>query len=163
MTERTEHMSTIGRAIDRAAVAIRALGQPDLAALEEAANLSWVIRDQIMREEREAQNRREQAARVTVRTGQVWDHINAMRAERQGWGPEAMLVVHETAMSWCRARALYLDQATEVWIDGGTGFSFGGVIGGTTFGCIARQCITSTEPQPDKGWLLPAYEWTFHS
>jgi photosystem II stability/assembly factor-like uncharacterized protein len=86
-----------------------------------------------------------------------------MTAERQGWGEDAMRGVRETALSWGRARALYLDNAEEVWLDGGGGLSFGGLLGGTDFGCIAREERDHREAQPLGGWEHPAIRWTFHS
>lgn len=102
--------------------------------------------------------------RITERITQVQRHIAAMQRERAGWGPVAAQQVGDTAMSFVTGLATLL-QAEQVWIDGGTGLSFGGVLpGGIVFGMIAREqaqprFIEGEEP----GFANAPIEWTFHS
>lgn len=87
------------------------------------------------------------------RIADVASHLDEMEHERQGWGDDSG--VNSTARSFVRALGILM-AAEEVWIDGGTGYSFGGVMpGGITFGMIARHrpSVFATKP----------IEWTFHS
>jgi hypothetical protein len=96
--------------------------------------------------------------RVRERIAQVHDHIAEMRRERQGWGDLAAREVADTALSFMDALRV-LNEATEVWIDGGAGLSFGGILpGGIVFGVIARE-----KPSMGGDDMLPVIEWTFHS
>jgi hypothetical protein len=98
-------------------------------------------------------------APVRERIGKVHEYIAAMAAERMGWGPDAERETADTMRSFIDGFRL-LCEATEVWIDGGAGYSFGGVLpGGIVFGMIAR-----TMPARSLGeFANPPLEWTFHS
>jgi hypothetical protein len=106
--------------------------------------------------------------RVRERLMQCIDHVSAMRTERMGWGPAAMRDVADTEASFTAALG-YLLNADRVWIDGGTGLSFGGVMpGGIMFGMIARpgRPNVPTDLPDDVEW--PTFdhgpiEWSFHS
>jgi len=99
--------------------------------------------------------------RVRERIKQVHDHIAAMRSERLGWGTEAARDAADTAMSFLDALDI-LTEATEVWIDGGAGYSFGGVLpGGIVFGMIAREQAPRTVLNSE--FTYRPIEWTFHS
>ena len=96
--------------------------------------------------------------RVVARITEVQQYIRKMRQERAGWGPEPMREADATAASFVDGLAM-LFAAERVWIDGGTGFSFGGVLpGGITFGMIARGKVSKDSP-----FTTPEVEWTFHS
>lgn len=98
--------------------------------------------------------------RVVSRIVAVNRHIEAMAHERQGWGAETQDEVGETALSFVRGLAM-LVVAEEVWIDGGTGFSFGGrLYGGIVFGMIARHRTTQVG---DHTFEHDVIEWSFHS
>jgi hypothetical protein len=80
--------------------------------------------------------------RVVERLDEIHKYIRDMEDERQGYGDKPMIDVHVTRRSLLDVYK-YMLEAEEVWIDGGTGFSFGGVTNGNifgrfTFGMIAR-------------------------
>ena len=104
---------------------------------------------------------------VVERIGQAYDYVQAMRRERQGYGPKAMREADATAASLLDALARYLSQSEQVWTDGPSDtLSFGGVIWGITYGMIARR-------EPQTHGIVIAGEpvtfqhdpitWTFHS
>lgn len=91
------------------------------------------------------------------RIADVASNIDEMEHERQGWGLTAMNDVNETARSFVRALGILMG-ATDVYIDGGTGYSFGGMMpGGIAFGMIAR------EVGKDPRFNAQQLEWSFHS
>ena len=93
--------------------------------------------------------------RVTQRIMEVQLYLVEMERERAGWGVESMREVGDTARSFTAALAT-LFTAERVWCDGGSGYSFGGVMpGGITFGMIARKGSSRFTSEP--------IEWTFHS
>ena len=95
--------------------------------------------------------------RVVARIQSVNQYLNEMRAERIGWGPEAEAEVAETALSFVKALDTLLS-ANEVWIDGGTGYSFGGNMSGIYFGMIAHRGVSKFEHCTN-----PPLDWSFHS
>lgn len=97
--------------------------------------------------------------RVRERIRAVRSHILDMRIERAGWGDTANREVAETALSFLDGLDILI-AAEEVWIDGGTGLSFGGRLpGGIIFGLIARETPRLTMHKFD----VPAMNWTVHS
>ena len=118
----------------------------------------WAIReaarDAAIRERNDAEQRR----RVNTRIVEVHQYIQRMRQERVGWGPTAEREADETAASFLRGLAMLLS-AEQVWCDGATGLSFGGVMpGGIVFGMIAHRGT----PKFDH-CTVPPIEWSFHS
>ena len=102
--------------------------------------------------------------RVTDRISAVGQYVDAMRAERVGWGTDAQRDVDATVTSFFTAlRTLF--SATEVWIDGGSGYSFGGNMHGIYFGMIARVergHITDVDGERVE-FEFPPISWSFHS
>ncbi len=99
--------------------------------------------------------------RVKDRLRYIFDHIDRMENERQGYGPEPMADVHSTRASLLSALSVLL-AADEVWVDGQEyTMSFGGRMpGGIVFGMIARL----TEASDDEPWFSHyRVDWTFHS
>lgn len=100
--------------------------------------------------------------RVKERIEQVYDYIDQMEQERQGWGPQAEKDVTDTMLSFSRALRTLM-QATDIWIDGGTGYSFNGSIGGIFFGMICSKAKTNyVVDYPDPFDHAPL-TWRFHS
>lgn len=99
--------------------------------------------------------------RVTKRLLEIHKHIDRMREERMGWGDDAMRDVTDTLTSLAALYA-YILMADRIWIDGGTGFSFGGVISGIHFGLIARPG-SSADRFDGEQFLYAPVEWSFHS
>lgn len=95
--------------------------------------------------------------RVLERLAAAQSHISHMRYERQGWGRTAMDEVNDTSNSLMHALEFLFD-ADEVWIDGGTGLSFGGRMGTMVFGLIARE---SDAVRPE--FEYKPVNWTVHS
>lgn len=102
--------------------------------------------------------------RVQRRLQDVWTYIETLQIERVGYGKCGD--AHTTAMSFARA-VQTLFSATEIWVDGPEGLSFGGVMpGGIQFGMIARH------GEPEKVYVdgeqvsrfkHGPIKWTFHS
>ena len=82
-------------------------------------------------------------------------HVEAMRRERQGWGPEAEQQVVRTERSLLAALA-HLNNADEVWADGFDDLAFGGEIAGIVFGVIPHR-------KPEPQFVHPEIEWSLHS
>jgi hypothetical protein len=121
------------------------------------ADSLWSLRD---RTRTAAMNEREaiaQRARVDKRIIEVHQYIQRMRAERVGFGPDAMREADETAASFLDGLTTLL-AAEQMWVDG-LGLSFGGVMaGGIVFGLIASQ----RQPCLDH-FTTPPLTFTFHS
>lgn len=144
-------LATIGRRLDD----MMSLRQAD-----DIANAVWQVRDRIMEQERTRQRRRANRENVAKRLRECYRHIDRMRSERMGWGPEAEAEVTATERSLLNAIGVLMD-ADEVWPDGfgGDDLSFSGVMAGSiTFGMVAR----TREPRFDAHTVKPV-EWTFHS
>jgi hypothetical protein len=159
MTDLMERVRMIGTELDDAAEETFGLSPEASKALADDA---WGIHLELLERARQERAEWEQGARVRERMANIWQHIQAMRQERAGWGADAQAGIDRMTYSWARARAEYLDNAAELWIDGGAGFSLGGYIGGVTFGCIARP-VTERGFAPEDGWTYPEYEFSFHS
>lgn len=138
----TDHLFNVGLILDREH--------------SEAATAVWAIRDAARQAAIDERNAAEQKARVRKRIAEANEYIQRMRRERIGWGTEVEAQADQTAASLLSALVV-LDEAGDVWCDGGTGYSFAGVMHGIQFGMIAH-------PQPcDDMFTSPPLRWAFHS